>query len=57
MINPGYFTKRLRVLLSDYEPSRERSLAITKLDEFEMWLERCTQTEEALTRDESNEPV
>jgi len=29
------------LLVQEYEPSRERSLAATKLDEFELWLTRC----------------
>lgn len=32
---------RLRELVAGYEPSRERSLVQTKLDEAEMWLARC----------------
>lgn len=32
---------RMRWLLDQYEPGRERSLAATKLDEFELWLTRC----------------
>jgi len=27
-----------------YAPSRERSLAITKLDELELWMNRCKLT-------------
>lgn len=51
MLNPKYHISRCRDLINEYEPSRERSLAATKLDEFEMWLERCTPTKEALERD------
>jgi hypothetical protein len=43
-----------REVLNDYEASRERSLAITKLDEFEMWLQRCKPTQEAIDRDRSS---
>lgn len=31
----------IRELLEQHTPSRERSLALTKLDEFELWLTRC----------------
>lgn len=55
MINASYYLKPCRELLEQYEPSRERSLAATKLDEFEMWLARCTPTKEALERDGSPE--
>lgn len=51
MMNPKYHIDRCRALLDEYEPSRERSLAATKLDEFELWLTRCKPTEEALNRD------
>jgi hypothetical protein len=51
MMNPRYHLARMRELLDEYEPSREKSLAATKLDEFEMWLVRCTPTQEALHRD------
>jgi hypothetical protein len=51
MMNPTYHLARMRDLLDEYEPSRERSLAATKLDECEMWLARCTPTAEALGRD------
>lgn len=52
MINPHYHLDRLRDgVASDYENSRERSLALTKLDEAELWLTRCQPTAEALARD------
>jgi len=51
MMNPVYYFDRMRELLNEYEPSRERSLAATKIDEAELWLTRCTPTEEARTRD------
>jgi hypothetical protein len=51
MMNPAYHFAKMRDLLSEYQPSRERSLAITKLDECEMWLARCEPTEEARNRD------
>lgn len=51
MMNPTYHISRMRDLIGEYEPSRERSLAATKLDECEMWLTRCTPTQEALARD------
>ena len=51
MMNPAYHFARMRELLGEYEPSREKSLAATKLDEAEMWLARATPTEEARNRD------
>jgi hypothetical protein len=51
MMNPTYHFDQMRELLNEFEPSRERSLAATKLDECEMWLERCTPTAEARGRD------
>lgn len=51
MMNPAYHFARMRELLEEFEPSRERSLAATKLDECEMWLARCKPTSEALGRD------
>lgn len=53
MMNPGYFIGRVRDLLEEFEPSRERSLAATKLDEFELWLNRCRRTAEALNCDKA----
>ncbi len=50
-MNPRYHVARMRELLEEFEPSRERSLAVTKLDECEMWLARCKPTQEALDRD------
>lgn len=55
MMNPAYHIQRCRDLVDEYEPSRERSLAATKLDEFELWLTRCTPTKEALERDTTSE--
>jgi len=52
MMNPKYFLSRMRELLDEFEPSRERSIAATKLDECEMWLARCKPTAEALQRDQ-----
>lgn len=57
MMNPAYHFARMRELLEEYEPSRERSLAATKLDECEMWLERCTPTGEAIQRDRCAGPA
>lgn len=51
MLNPTYFFDRMRDLLEEYKPSRERSLVQTKLDEAELWLTKCLRTEEALNRD------
>ncbi len=42
MLNPKFAFGRLRDLLAEFEPSRERDLAATRLDECEMWLARCT---------------
>lgn len=53
MMNPKYHFSRMRELLDEFGPSRERSLAATKLDECEMWLARCTRTAEALERDQT----
>lgn len=57
MMNPVYHFARMRALLEEFEPSRERSLAATKLDEAEMWLARCTPTQEALARDTASLPA
>lgn len=56
-MNPTYHFARVRDLLDEYQPSRERSLAATKLDEAEMWLAKCTPTAEAANRDQASEPV
>ena len=56
MMNPAYHVGRMRELIEEHEPSRERSLAATKLDECEMWLARCTPTAEALQRDQAAPP-
>jgi hypothetical protein len=53
LMNPVYHIARMRELIEEYEPSRERSLAITKLDECEMWLAKCTPAKEALERDQA----
>ncbi len=53
MLNQAYFIGGARELLNERVPSRERSLAATKLDEFEMWLARCTVTDEARNRDQA----
>jgi hypothetical protein len=50
-MNPAYDFARMRELLDEYKPSRERSLAATKLDECELWLTRCQPAEEARARD------
>lgn len=55
MMNPKYFFARMRELLDEYEPSREKSLAATKLDECEMWLARAKPTQEALSRDQAEQ--
>ena len=51
MMNPTYHFNRMRDLINEFEPSRERSLAATKLDEAEMWLAKCQPTAEAQARD------
>lgn len=56
MMNPAYHFDRMRELLDEYEPSRERSLAATKIDEAELWLTKCKPTEEARTRDTESRP-
>lgn len=56
MMNPNYNFARMRELLDEFEPSRERSLAATKLDECELWLTRCQPTAEALQRDQAAPP-
>jgi hypothetical protein len=56
MMNPIYEFGRMRELLDEFEDSREKSLAKTKLDECEMWLQRCAPTEEALARDQQSRP-
>jgi hypothetical protein len=45
-------------MLDQFEPSRELSLAKTKLDELEMWLERATPKngQPALVDQEPEEP-
>lgn len=53
MMNPAYHFARMRELLEEYEPSRERSLAATKLEECELWLAKCQPTQEALGRDQA----
>jgi len=50
-MNPRYYFDRMRDLIEEYEPSRERSLVATKIDEAELWLTRCKPTKEALGRD------
>lgn len=52
-MNPTYHFARVRELLDEFGPSRERSLAATKLDECEMWLARCQPTAEAFNRDQA----
>lgn len=52
-MNPAYYFTQMRELLDEFEPSRERSLAATKLDECQMWLDRCQPTEEARNRDQT----
>jgi hypothetical protein len=52
MMNPTHHFRRMRELLGEFEPSREKSLAATKLDEAEMWLGRCAPTAEAYGRDQ-----
>lgn len=53
MMNPEYYLTKMRALIEEFEPSRERSLAETKFDECKMWLSKCTPTEEALNRDQA----
>lgn len=50
-MNPTYHFARMRELLDEFEPSRAKALAATKLDECELWLTRCTPTAGALGRD------
>lgn len=52
-MNPAYHFTRMRELFDEFVPSRERPLAITKLDECEMWLAKCHPTQEALNRDQA----
>jgi hypothetical protein len=51
MLNPIYHFDQMREVLAEFEPSRELSLAKTKLEECEMWLAKCRPTQEALHRD------
>lgn len=37
--------EEMRAFINQFAPSRERSLALTKLDECEMWLSRCERQE------------
>jgi hypothetical protein len=53
MMNSTYHFSRMRDLLDEYKPSRERSLAATKIDEAEMWLAKCEPTVEAAARDQA----
>jgi hypothetical protein len=57
MLNPDYFFSRLRDVLEEFEPGRERSLAATKIDEAELWLTRCTVKAEAMERDQVAPPA
>lgn len=56
MMNPIYHVNQMRELLKEYQPSRELSVATTKLDELELWLTRCQPTAEALNRDLCSPP-
>jgi hypothetical protein len=56
MMNPIYQFGRMRELFEEFEDGREKSLARTKLDECEMWLQKCVPTEEALARDLQSRP-
>lgn len=51
MLNPAYQFGKLRDVLGEFEPSRELSLAKTKLEECELWLTKCRPTREAVERD------
>jgi hypothetical protein len=51
MLNPASHITAMREVIAEHQPSRERSLAVTKLDALEMWLARCTPSAEALARD------
>ena len=53
MMNPTYWLNGVRRLIEESEASRERSLAFTKLDELEMWLDRCMLSREAYERDQT----
>jgi hypothetical protein len=46
----AYFLARARDVLDEYQPSRERSLVATKIEEAELWLGRCKPTAEAAER-------
>jgi len=50
-MNIDYAFNRVREALEERENSREKSLALTKLDECSMWAERTTITKEALERE------
>lgn len=51
MLNPIYHFEKMRDVLNEFEPSRELSLAKTKLEECELWLTKCRPTKEAVERD------
>lgn len=40
-MKPAQHFARLRELAEEYEPSHERSLAMLRIDEAELWLARC----------------
>jgi hypothetical protein len=44
-----------RMRLNVFKASRERSLAATKLDEFEMWVSRCELNLDALVTEHHKE--
>lgn len=52
MRNPVYYFEKMRELLDEFEPSRELSLAKTKLEECELWLTKCQSRVEAVMRDQ-----
>jgi hypothetical protein len=51
MLNSIYHFEKMRDVLNEFEPSRELSLAKTKLEECELWLTKCHPTKEAVERD------
>lgn len=56
MLNPVYHFEKMREVLDEFQPSRELSLAKTKLEECELWLTKCSPTEKALKRDQMSWP-
>jgi hypothetical protein len=57
MLNPVYHFEKLREVLDEFQPSRELSLARTKLEECELWLSKCHPRTDALMRDQVSAPA